>query len=303
VRMSGSFLRFEDGSKAELELLARMSNKKESSAKKVNYLALIPRAFKDFFAVLTADQAKTETGTCVHAPHTVFPRENRRSIAVSTMPFQPVKDIKESLGVTVGDVILTGFCGAIRRYLEHFKDPSLASPEGPLMRSFCAVSMPDMKDRLSGPDSIYNKFVMPSLTLSMKKDRKDRLEDTVATMNKVKTSLEGPLTLMLTSVMGQLGLEEFAGKTSEKVFANHSFVYSSVPAFEKPVLAFGQKCSGLQGFYANIVTQTIFMTYNGNLTFSLMTDKSIVKDPQLLVDLFVTEMNDWHASVETRKKK
>jgi NRPS condensation-like uncharacterized protein len=82
----------------------------------------------------------------------VFPRENHRTIAHSTVDFKMVKDIKNTCpkGTTVNDVVLTAFTGAIRRYMASEKDPALDLPDDPLMRSFCAASMPDLKSRVDG---------------------------------------------------------------------------------------------------------------------------------------------------------
>jgi len=296
VRASSIFTRFEDGSPATLELLNRISKNKQ---KRPSIFASLGKAVMDFGAVLVADQKCAETGTCLHAARDVFPVENKRSIAHSEVSLQVIKDIKNKMppGSTVNDVVLTAFEGAIRRYLERENDPALLLPNGPLMRSFCAFSMPDIKARVKGPDSLYNEFVMPSIDLSLEKDRDARFAATRATMAEVKTSFQGYFTLILSSILGQLGLEGFAGETNLKIFRNHSFVYSNVPGYESQVYGFGQKMTGLQAYYNNMISQTIFISCMGRLTFNLMTDKKTVKDPQFLVDSFVAEVDDWHKSV------
>jgi hypothetical protein len=147
------------------------------------------------------------------------------------------------------------------------------------------------------PDSLYNNFVMPSIDLPLQKDRKTRLAATHSTMATVKTSFEGFITLILSSVLGQLGLEGFAGQTNLQIFKNHTFVYSNVPGFESQVYAFGQKMTGIQTYYNNMISQAIFISCMGDMTFSLMTDKETVKHPQILVDSFVDEITDWHKAM------
>jgi len=263
-------------------------------------LASLPRVVSDFFKVLVADKMPSESGSCLHQAQSLFPRKNRLSVAHSTVDFNLVKAIQKQgcpAGTTINDVVLTAFCGAIYRYMEHNKDPSLSLPGGPLMRSMCAFSMPDLKNRAEGSDSLYNEFVMPSIKMCIQKDRMVRLKAMTDTMNEVKTSFQGPLTMILSSALGQLGLEEFAGKTNAQIFQNHSFVYSNVPGFTQQVYAFGEKMNGLQAYYGNVINQTIFMSCMGQLSFSLMTDKATVKDPQFLVDAFVSEVKEWHSEV------
>ena len=120
-------------------------------------------------------------------------------------------------------------------------------------------------------------------------------------MAEVKVSFVGYFTLVMTSVLAQLGLEEFAGATNREIFKNHIFVYSNVPGFESQVYAFGQKMTGIQTYYNNMISQCIFLSCMGELTMSLMTDKAMVKEPQFLADAFVSEINEWHAALPKRK--
>lgn len=247
VRASGVFTRYEDGSEAKLELLSRMSKVKQQ---RPGILSSLGRAVMDFGKVLNADKQPPETSTALHEAMSIFPKANVRATVhsevgqaqasrspsssctpVAKVDFGLVKQIKSQCptGTTVNDVILTAFTGAIRRYLEKQGDPSLTQPEGPLMRSFCAFSMPDLQGRISGSSSLYNEFVMPSIILDLNPDRQARLQAMHDVMAEVKVSFVGFFTLMMSSVLGQLGLEGFAGKTNCEIFKNHSFVYSNVP--------------------------------------------------------------------------
>ena len=55
--------------------------------------------------------------------------------------------------------------------------------------------------------------------------------------------------------------------------------------------------TGLQAYYTNVVSQTLFLSCMGQLSFSLLTDKATVKEPQYLVDAFKEEVEDWHKTV------
>jgi len=259
----------------------------------------------DFGAVLAADKQPAETQTALHDSMSIFPVDNVRATVHSEVDFDKLKQIKQHgcpAGTTINDVILTAFTGAIRRYLEKQNDPCVAEGAAePLMRSFCAFSMPDLPGRIAGPSSLYNEFVMPSIALNLTPDREARLQATHDAMAEVKVSFVGYFTLVMTSVLAQLGLEEFAGATNREIFKNHSFVYSNVPGFESQVYAFGQKMTGIQTYYNNMISQCIFLSCMGELTMSLMTDKAMVKEPQFLADAFVSEINEWHAALPKRK--
>lgn len=64
--------------------------------------------------------------------------------------------------------------------------------------------------------------------------------------------------------------------------------------------AFGQKMTGLQTYYNNMISQCIFISCMGELTMSLMTDPTVVKEPQFLADAFVAEVKEWHKSLPSK---
>ena len=51
-------------------------------------------------------------------------------------------------------------------------------------------------------------------------------------------------------------------------------------------------------YYPNMISQAIFVSYAGEMTFSLSTDASVVKRPSLLTALFVEEVGSWAKSVD-----
>lgn len=52
--------------------------------------------------------------------------------------------------------------------------------------------------------------------------------------------------------------------------------------------------TGMSAYYANMVTQMIFTTYCDQLTVSLITDASVLKQPASLLALFVRSVDSWH---------
>jgi len=296
LKAAGTFVQFEDGSPAGVDLLARMSERKSQVGSEFGLLGQVGRVLSGLQAVARLPGLPPETKTCLHEPKRIFAGENRRSLAHSEVPFADVKRIKSACpaGTTVNDVVLTAFCGALRRYMQSAKDPAADDP-GLLLRAFCAVALPDLRNR-EADDDTYNRFVMPSFSLAVsQKDRAERLAACSSTMRAMKTSLEGPITMALNKVLVRIGAEGFIGKTMLDTFGNHSFVYSNVPGFVKPVYVLGtnSKVKGINVYYPNLISQVICLSYVDTLSFSLITDPTICKDPALLAQLFEKEVTDW----------
>lgn len=296
VKASGGFVKFEDGSPAELALLKKMSAKKTSAAGKRSIPELLKQFFQDLPLALTADQQKPEDASCYHVPKTIFDNE-KRVLACSVVSLSDIKAIRTAspAGTTLNDVILAAFCGALDRYAAAEKTPLNA---GSLMRSFCAVSMPDIKGRPK--EDMYNNFLMASFELPVGHSTSAaRLAAAKATMDKVKTSMVGIITDKLSHLLGRLGLDNLASDTQLKVFPLHSFVYSNVPGFEQPVYLFTNKSkiTSFEVYYPNIIHQSLFLSYCDQLTFSLTTCPKIVKNPQALVQAFVDEVAQWKSEL------
>ena len=74
----------------------------------------------------------------------------------------------------------------------------------------------------------------------------------------------------------------------------HTSLASHVPGFTQPVYLFGtSKVERFAVYYPNLVSQLLFLSYNGALTCSLSTDPATIAKPQMLVDLFAEEVTAW----------
>ena len=87
------------------------------------------------------------------------------------------------------------------------------------------------------------------------------------------------------------------------VFSKHSFVYSNLPGFDRPIYVWGApgqpasvgKVERIAAYYQNIVSQLIFLSYAGQLTVCLTTDPAALAKPQRLADLIAREVVEWEA--------
>jgi hypothetical protein len=299
VKAASKFATFEDGSPVELELLKKMSMKKLSAAKdqasSVNLFSFGLSFLKDFFTAATLDKMCAEDRTCFHEPDTLF-RNGPRLNCTTSVEFAKIKKIKDSAvkGTTINDVVLAAFCGAARRYSLAVTGSPL--PSNTLMRAFCAVSLPDAHDRAA--DDLYNDFIMPSMRLPVGADSpQQRLTEAHAVMADLKQSKVGWIIAQLSSVLARLGLDGLAGDTQQRLFGKHSFVYSNVPGYQKPAYLFGppHKIERFATYYPNMISQLLFLSYCDQLTMSLSTDVDVVKKPKVLLECFVSEVNEWAA--------
>ena len=282
-------LTFGDGTPATLELLARMAANKDSAAR-------TPRGvvgtLRDFVEAVTLDKVRDEDPTCFHAPGALFPREEKRANVTASVALDALITIKSNSpkGTTLNDVLLTCFIGGLHKYAAAVGEPLDGSP---LVRALCAVSLPTQKGR--SPQEMYNDFLLPSIALPLGPEtRAERLDAVRGVMSETKRSRAGFFMAIVLQAVARLGLDDLIGQTQLQVFSKHAFVYSNLPGFTKPVFLFGSaRVESFAVYYPNLVSQLLFLSYNGALTCSLSTDPGTITKPQLLVDLFVDEVIAW----------
>ena len=311
VGAAREFLCFADGTPASLEVLSRMANNKRS---------VPPRgAFglaRDLIEAATLDSLKDESPSCLHAPGTLFPRSHSRSTVSSWVSMADIKAVRAAApaGCTINDVVLTALCGAVTRYAAAVGKPLGA---GTVMRALCVASMPTDPSRPD--DDLYNDFIMPSLDLSravaseaispdskelspVSLSRSQRLARVHASMERLKGSRAGFFMGKLLTVAARLGLDAMVGATQNTVFSKHTLVYSNMPGFEQRVHLFGPShpVERFAVYNPNLISQCFFLSYNGELCFSLSTDAATVERPTLLVESFAAEVHAWAADVRPR---
>ena len=292
VSIAGDFLSFGNGSPASLEVLSRLS---------ANKLAMPPRHLadmcKDLVEAATLDQLCNEDPTCFHTPGSLFPRANKRSTVSSWVSMDDIKAIRSSspAETTINDIVLSAFVAAIKRYANAVNHPLT---ERTLLRALCVASLPDDPKRKG---ALYNDFIMPSIRLPVGPDgREDRLRAVHSIMDAAKRSYAGFFMGRLLTVAARLGLDAVVGQTQNTVFGKHAFVFSNMPGFTEPVhllLGAGARVERFAVYNPNLISQCFFLSYNGELCFSLSTDAATVVQPSLLVESFAEEVSEWAARV------
>eukprot|EP00008_Paramoeba_atlantica_P000011 CAMPEP_0201505236 /NCGR_PEP_ID=MMETSP0151_2-20130828/85652_1 /ASSEMBLY_ACC=CAM_ASM_000257 /TAXON_ID=200890 /ORGANISM="Paramoeba atlantica, Strain 621/1 / CCAP 1560/9" /LENGTH=400 /DNA_ID=CAMNT_0047899071 /DNA_START=477 /DNA_END=1679 /DNA_ORIENTATION=+ len=289
VRAMGNVLTFKDGSPAELALLKKIAANKEKGEKR-SFFSLLGRAIPDFVTALK--EIPPEKCSPTHDYGALYPPKSIRTHYTAWIPFSHIKDIRNKKeGATINDVLMTAFSAALRKYGEARGKPA----EGTI-RALCAFSLPDQRD----PTEMYNNFLLPSVELPVTTpDRDECLKKVVGVMNGLKKSLVAIIQAKLIGVLGKLGLDAVISELQLKVFAAHSIVYSNVPGHDQPIYLFGpkRKVDKVAVYYPNMIPQAIFLSYQGQLSFSLITDEGQMPDSRRLVDFFVEEINSWHDEI------
>ena len=285
VGAAGDFVSFADGTPATVDLVERMTK---------NKLSLPPRGplglARDLVEAATLDKIRNEDPTCLHKPGALFPRATPRANVSASVPLAHVKAIRAAAppGTTLNDVILACFVGGLRRYAEAVGEPIEGEP---LVRAMCAVSLPRQASRPH--PQMYNDFLLPSIRLPVgEKTPNARLEAVRRLMAETKASRSGYIMSRLLTLLSSLGLDAFIGQTQLTVFGKHSFIYSNLPGFTQPVHLFDAraKVERFAVYFPNLVSQLLFLSYDGQLTCSLSTDAATITQPQTLVDCFVVEV-------------
>lgn len=301
LKAGAHFMKFADGSPCEIEMLKKMDLNKVGKVRR-SVLGILA----DLVEAATMEHLPLEDPNPFKPPGAVFPGNSSRLNVESVMSFATIQAVRNACpaGTTINDVVLSCFCAALSRYADEVGEPLIP---GALLRSLCAVSMPDRRSK--DPASLYNNFVLPSMHLPIlpatgaAAERTERLAAVRRVMQHSKNSLAGWWLAKLVTLATRLGLESIIGKTQNAMFARHAFVYSNVPGFTQPVYLFAApdeparygKIEQFGVFYENLNSQIIFMSYNGTFSMSLSTDPAVLSQPQLLCDLFVKEVLEWCA--------
>jgi len=209
-----------------------------------------------------------------------------RAIAVGEMPLEIVRRIKDRVGATVNDVLMTALALACAKYMKHHEDPALkGSPQ--IRCTFPCSTRPGGADVLS-EKYFKNMFIMLCMQLPMES------HDPVACLWKVKNGCEEMKHSPEAGIIYYIS--SFAMKYLPAVVARKS----TFDLFDKMTIFFTnvqgpQTVRKLKG--AEMQKATFFVpaltgaclgvnTYNGQLNISVVSDPVAVADPEVLLKAF-----------------
>jgi WS/DGAT/MGAT family acyltransferase len=231
----------------------------------------------------------------VSAPRTPFNGviTPHRRWAFGSLPMSDVKNVKNSLGATVNDVVMTLCAGALRRWLiEHD-----ALPDGPLL------AMVPVSVRVEGDRGAYGNQVsaMVAVLPTDEADAGRRLEVMAGEMAIAKQEHHAlPAELLQDfaqftppSVLGMASRVAARARLADRVLLPFNVVISNVPGPQFPLYTAGARMEGIYPISAitdGVGLNMTLMSYNGSLDFGIVADREMVPDVWSLIDSLGEEL-------------
>uniref|UniRef100_A0A0G4HRM3 Uncharacterized protein n=1 Tax=Chromera velia CCMP2878 TaxID=1169474 RepID=A0A0G4HRM3_9ALVE len=308
----------EDGMPIGLEAIGKLSGSSSSSSssprrkKETQYgigtalsaIAKIPKV-----AMVPKGPFDTETAYLGPAPERRKAESSgkRKTVMLPSFSLEAVKKIAKSSevpeGVTINDVLLSGFTGMLRRYCEFMGDDLFQYGSGDRScccgttfnsRALVAFAMPRSPDELRDPeDALRNAFTFISCPLAvLAKKPLQRLTLTAASVDALKRSGEAFTAFNIQSFAQKTLPEAEVKKTGVGLLSRHTCVFSNVPGPQFPVWAFGNAVDEPGFIYPNVCQQVALVSYNGRICGNVCLDPEVVERSDVLGAFLLEEMQE-----------
>jgi len=206
-----------------------------------------------------------------------------RRLSVADVPLERLRKIKAPLGVTINDVVLTVFAGALGAYHREHRTG--------VARLNCMVPM-NLRSR-SERDGMGNRVGMFNVRLPIGEKRPDaRLRDIVAQTRAAKDDQRGAAYPALAGVLPLLptrAYEWFARRSLGKV----NVVCTNVPGARERRYMAGAPIASMYPFASPVEGTPVILallSYAGILHLGLDTDPESIPDPDHLTELIEREI-------------
>jgi diacylglycerol O-acyltransferase / wax synthase len=217
----------------------------------------------------------------IAAPHTSLnePIGTRRSLTVLTAPLAELKEIKESLGGTVNDVVLAATTGGLRRLLRTRGEEL----PGQGLRAMVPVNIRSATERLALGNRITSLFVALPIAEA---DPLARYRRQVEEAEGLKSGSQAAGSLAIVSLAGHAPpvLHSFLARS---LFATRLFnlTITNVPGPQFPLYAFGSRLVSVWPLVPLAASHSVGLavfSYNGAMFFCLNVDRDSVPDLDVL---------------------
>jgi WS/DGAT/MGAT family acyltransferase len=208
----------------------------------------------------------------------------KRAAWSEAIPMSDVAEVKNGLGATVNDVLLTAMAGGIRRYL--------AEKSGEAGCKDFRATVPVSLRTLEELSTLGNEFGLVYLTLPVQiADPVERLAELRRRMERLKRSAESIVSLRVMGVMGRL--PAVAQKALVRLFASKATaVMTNVPGPHRQLHLAGAPIRDLIFWVprsARLSLGVSIFSYAGKVRMGVATDAGLVPDPEKIVEGFQQE--------------
>ncbi len=208
-----------------------------------------------------------------------------------SLPLEQVRALKDSLGGTLNDVLLTAVTGGLRRYLLARGD----TVEGLDIRAAVPVSLRPL-ERLS---TLGNHFGLVFLALPVGiADPKDRLAVLRQRMQELKGSYEAGMVLGMLRGMG-LTPQQIQDLVMRIFGTKATAVMTNVPGPRQPLYLAGRTIQDILFWVpqaGRLGMGISIFSYAGSVRVGVTTDQGLVPDPEAIVEGFHQELASFEAS-------
>lgn len=201
------------------------------------------------------------------------------------LPLGDIKLIKNNLGGTINDVVVTAVTGGLRRYLvAHGDDVSNLE--------FRAAVPVNLRNEHDG-GKLGNKFGLVFLTLPVSiEEPLMRLVEVRRRMVELKTSAEAPVTLGILGMMG-IGTDMFREFVVQTLEPKATVVLTNVPGPPVPLYLAGQEIQQIMFWVpqaGRLGMGISILSYANRLFVGVATDAGLVPDPEKVLEGYLEEI-------------
>lgn len=197
-----------------------------------------------------------------------------------------IKLIKNNLGGTVNDVLVTAVAGGLRRYLVGKGDDVSAL-------EFRAAIPVNLRSEADG-GKLGNKFGLVFLALPISVEEPlMRLTEVRRRMEELKHSSEAPVTLGILGMMG-FGTDAFREFVVRTLEPKATIVLTNVPGPPVPLYLAGQKVREMMFWVpqaGRLGVGISILSYAGNVYLGIATDAGLVPDPKAILSGVYEELD------------
>lgn len=202
----------------------------------------------------------------------------KRAAWSGAIPLEDVKLMKNYLGGTVNDVLVTAVAGGLRRYLVGKGDDVDALE----IRAAVPVNLRGDGDN----GKLGNKFGLVFLGLPISiEEPLMRLTEVRRRMEDLKQSAEAPVTLGILGMMG-VGTDAFREFVVNTLEPKATVVLTNVPGPPIPLYLAGEKISEIMFWVPQAGRLSVgisILSYAGNVYLGIATDAGLAPDPEVIL--------------------
>jgi WS/DGAT/MGAT family acyltransferase len=213
------------------------------------------------------------------------------------IPLSDVKLVKNMLGGTINDVLVSVLAGGLRRYLAAATSGQAGAVGVPEFRAAVPVNLREESDN----GKLGNKFGLVFLTLPVGiEDPLMRLVEVRRRMDELKRSAEAPVTLGVLGMMG-VGTDAFREMVVRLLEPKATVVLTNVPGPPVPLYLAGQQIREVMFWVpqaGRLGVGLSILSYAGQIYLGVATDAGLVANPELIIDGVIAEFDRLKAIAE-----